>query len=196
LIITDENVAKLYLDEIRSNLKRQKVFTNIIQPGEKSKSIDVYYEVQSYLIQSRLDRNSLIIALGGGVVGDLAGFVAATYMRGIDYIQIPTTVLAHDSSVGGKVAINHEHGKNMIGSFYPPRKFLFAKSYITSLPVKDMRSVYAEIIKEAVIAVELFHEDLLKSSVTSLMEEELHDYIKKGILNKAAIVEKDEKENV
>src|SRR5699024_4487252 len=87
LIITDENVAKLYLDEIRSNLKRQKVFTNIIQPGEKSKSIDVYYEVQSYLIQYRLDRNSLIIPLGSGVVGDLAGFVAAPYMRGIDCIH-------------------------------------------------------------------------------------------------------------
>src|SRR5699024_2536597 len=161
--ITDENVAKLYLDEIRSNLKRQTAFTTIIQPGEKSKSIDVYYEVQSYLIQSRLDRKSLIIALGGGGVGDLAGFVAATYMRGIDYIQIPTTVLAHDSSVGGKVAINHEHGKNMIGSFYPPRKVIFDTRYITPLPLREIRSGYAELIKEALIADELFFENILKS---------------------------------
>src|SRR5699024_3755729 len=86
LIITDENVAKFYLEEIKSNLKGQRTFTKIIPPGEGSKNIGVYYEMQSYLIQSGLDRKSLIIALGGGVVGDLAGFVAATYMRGIDYI--------------------------------------------------------------------------------------------------------------
>src|SRR5699024_7567467 len=169
LIITDENVAKLYLDEIRSNLKRQKVFTNIIQPGEKSKSIDVYYEEQSYLIQSRLERNSLIIALGGGVVGYLTVFISANYMLGIDYIQISTSILAHESSVGRKVAINHEHGKNMIGSFYPARKVIFYTRYITTLPCREIRSGYAELIKEALIADELFFEDLLKSSMTSLM---------------------------
>jgi len=195
LIITDENVAKFYLEEIKSNLKGQRTFTKIIPPGEGSKNIGVYYEMQSYLIQSGLDRKSLIIALGGGVVGDLAGFVAATYMRGIDYIQIPTTVLAHDSSVGGKVAINHEHGKNMIGSFYPPRMVIFDTRYISTLPLREIRSGYAELLKEALIADKLFFEDLLKSSITSLMDEQIHEHIKKGILIKAAIVEKDEKEN-
>src|SRR5699024_8613833 len=144
-----------------------RTFTKIIPPGEGSKNIGVYYEMQSYLIQSGLDRKSLIIALGGGVVGDLAGFVAATYMRGIDYIQIPTTVLAHDSSVGGKVAINHEHGKNMIGSFYPPRMVIFDTRYISTLPLREIRSGYAELLKEALIADKLFFEDLLKSSITS-----------------------------
>src|SRR5699024_11996407 len=103
-----------------NNLYRHMVNSVFINKSEASNSIKMYYDLQTKAIENGLDRQSLIIALGGGVVGDLAGFVAATFMRGIDYIQIPTTILAHDSSVGGKVAINHPLGKNMIGSFHAP----------------------------------------------------------------------------
>src|SRR5690625_947633 len=125
LIVTDENVAALYLDDIISALKEKTIYYKIINSREASKNMENFYMIQTYAIENRLDRRSLIIALGGGVVGDLAGFVAATFMRGIDYIQIPTTILAHDSSVGGKVAINHELGKNLIGSFYPPQAVIY-----------------------------------------------------------------------
>src|SRR5699024_9501103 len=117
LVVTDEHVAAHYLDDVLDSLKDSRTYSAIVPPGEKSKSIQAYYELQSKAIECGLDRESLIIALGGGVIGDLAGFVAATFMRGVDYIQVPTTILAHDSSVGGKVAINHETGKNLIGNF-------------------------------------------------------------------------------
>src|SRR5690625_4932306 len=125
MIITDETVANLFLEDIKRNFTNQRVYTAVVPNGEQSKSFDSYYHLQTKAIQNGLDRQSLIIALGGGVVGDLAGFVAATFLRGIDYIQIPTTILAHDSSVGGKVAINHEYGKNLIGSFYAPQAVVY-----------------------------------------------------------------------
>src|SRR5699024_9498107 len=123
LIVTDDIIAPLYLEDIKKVLSDEKVaITDIVIPnGEFSKNIEQFYHLQTVALENHLDRHSLIIALGGGVIGDLAGFVAATFMRGIDYIQMPTTILAHDSSVGGKVAINHELGKNLIGAFYPPR---------------------------------------------------------------------------
>src|SRR5690625_701844 len=128
----------------------------VIPAGEKSKNIETFYKLQTEAIEHGLDRNSLIIALGGGVVGDLAGFAAATFMRGIDYIQMPTTILAHDSSVGGKVAINHELGKNLIGSFYPPKAVIYDVETLSSLTKKEVRSGYAELVKEALIREEKF----------------------------------------
>lgn len=195
LIITDENVEKLYLDEILSSLKRNSVYTKVVRPGEQSKTIDVFYELHTYLIEVGCDRRSLIIALGGGVVGDLAGFVAATYMRGIDYIQLPTTLLAHDSSVGGKVAINHQYGKNLMGSFYAPRLVVYDIKTLQSLPLKEIRSGYAELIKEALIADNHFFESLITNSLQSLNCKLIQNYIRKGITIKASIVEQDEKEN-
>ena len=108
LIITDDTVSDLYLGDVKQSFnKNDQIFETIVPSGEKTKSFDTFYQLQTVALQYGLDRQSLIIALGGGVIGDLAGFVAATFLRGVDYIQIPTTILAHDSSVGGKVAINH-----------------------------------------------------------------------------------------
>lgn len=152
LVVTDEHVAALYLKDILENLPAYRVFQSIVPAGEKSKNLQTFYQLQTEAIEFGLDRESLIIALGGGVVGDLAGFVAATYMRGIDYIQIPTTILAHDSSVGGKVAINHEFGKNLIGNFYPPEAVIYDVDTLHSLSEREVRSGYAELIKEALIA--------------------------------------------
>ncbi len=97
----------------------------IVPPGEKSKSLDMLHDMMTTALEAGLDRKSVVIALGGGVVGDLAGFVAASYMRGIKFVQVPTTILAHDSSVGGKVAVNHRLAKNIIGAFHQPELVCF-----------------------------------------------------------------------
>ncbi|OZU90114.1 3-dehydroquinate synthase [Virgibacillus indicus] len=195
LIITDETVADLYLDIVKNNIPKEKISSHIIPAGEQSKNIDAFYNLHTEALKNGLDRNSLIVALGGGVVGDLAGFAAATYMRGIDYIQVPTTILAHDSSVGGKVAINHELGKNMIGNFYPPRAVVFDVTTLQSLKDKDIRSGYAELIKEALIDDEAFFHSMLKTELNTLSNKQLQEHIMFGIKVKALIVEADEKES-
>lgn len=195
MIVTDENVAKLYLHDIKGNFGSDQVFQVIIPNGEQSKDIDTYYKLQTEAIQNGLDRHSLIIALGGGVVGDLAGFVAATFLRGVDYIQIPTTILAHDSSVGGKVAINHELGKNLIGNFYPPQAVIYDVETLISLSKHEVRSGYAELVKEALISDVDFLNDILQTNLTDVSNLQLTEHLLQGIKVKAEIVEADEKES-
>ncbi|GGA61342.1 3-dehydroquinate synthase [Ornithinibacillus halotolerans] len=194
LVITDENVVYLYGNDLLQALKGNKVFLEVVPPGETSKSIQVYYQLLTKALEYSLDRQSLIIAFGGGVVGDLAGFVAATYMRGVDYIQVPTTILAHDSSVGGKVAINHEKGKNLIGSFYPPVQVLYDTETIQTLSLQDVRSGYAELLKEAMLANENFFTQLLSISLEQIAMKDLITALETGINIKATIVEQDERE--
>lgn len=197
LVVTDDVVAPLYLSELKKALTSEEttVVEVVIPSGEFSKNIEQFYHLQTVALENNLDRQSLIIALGGGVIGDLAGFVAATFMRGIDYIQVPTTILAHDSSVGGKVAINHELGKNLIGAFYPPRAVVYDIDTLTSLPTAEVRSGYAEIVKEAYIADASLLEELLPSRLQDYNEEQLSNHLYKGIAIKANIVEQDEKES-
>lgn len=195
LIVTDDQVAKHYLDDVKQNLATENVFEAIVPHGEQSKSIESYYDLQTKAIEFGLDRQSLIIALGGGVIGDLAGFVAATFMRGIDYIQVPTTILAHDSSVGGKVAINHEHGKNLIGNFYAPQAVVYDIETLHSLSEQEVRSGYAELVKEALINDEDFYQELLNVPLKEKTNEQLKNDLQKGIKVKADIVESDEKES-
>lgn len=196
MVVTDENVASLYLDDIKNNFEgKQQLFQVIIPNGEQSKDIDTYYHLQTKAIENGLDRHSLIIALGGGVVGDLAGFVAATFLRGVDYIQVPTTILAHDSSVGGKVAINHELGKNLIGSFYPPQAVIYDVETLTSLSNNEVRSGYAELVKEAFISNKDFLDEVFETDLTNLSNKQLTEHLLQGIKVKAAIVEADEKES-
>ena len=194
LIITDDQVAPLYLHDVLAGLQNEDVIHTTIPSGEATKSIEYYYQLQTVALENRLDRQSLIIALGGGVIGDLAGFVAATFMRGIDYIQVPTTILAHDSSVGGKVAINHEQGKNLIGSFYPPVAVIYDVNMMQTLPENEIRSGYAELIKEAFISDEVFLNQLFAKTLTSITNSELKNHLFQGVKVKANIVEEDEKE--
>lgn len=194
LIVTDDVIAPLYLEHIKASLVDFKVIEAIIPSGESSKNIKQYYDLQTVAIKNGLDRKALIVALGGGVVGDLAGFVASTYMRGIDYIQVPTTILAHDSSVGGKVAINHEQGKNMIGSFYPPKAVIYDVQTLASLPNHEIRSGYAELIKEAFIADNVFLQELFTTNIYDVSKDALVSHLFAGVKIKAAIVEKDERE--
>ncbi len=121
-IVTNETIAPLYLDAVRKSLDGYTVDACVLPDGEAHKTIATYARVIDHLIAHRHDRSTTLIALGGGVIGDITGFVAATYQRGVAFIQVPTTLLAQvDSSVGGKTAVNHPQGKNMIGAFYQPR---------------------------------------------------------------------------
>ncbi len=195
MIITDEIIESLYLDDVKDAFDSKKITTYVLPSGEAEKSIENYYKIQTKALEVGLDRNSLLIALGGGVIGDITGFVAATYMRGIDFIQIPTTVLAHDSSVGGKVAINHELGKNMIGAFYPPQAVIYDIDTLKTLNAAELRSGYAELIKEAFISDKDFLNELLETKLADLTDDQLSEHLYKGIKVKANIVEADEKES-
>ena len=195
-IITDSNVEPLYLKDMMSALKSShQVSSTVVPNGEGSKSSHVYFDIMTEAINAGLDRDSLIIALGGGMIGDLAGFVAATFMRGVDFIQMPTTILAHDSSVGGKVAINHPEGKNLIGSFYPPVAVVYDVETIHTIPLTEVRSGYAEIVKHSLIHKPPFWQDLKNIDLNDPLDDDLlmRDLLK-GIEVKAKIVEEDERE--
>lgn len=153
LIVTDDHVAPHYLDKVTKLLQEggYKVVHSIVPAGEKSKSLSVLEEIVTIALEAGLDRNSTVIALGGGVVGDLGGFVAASYMRGVRFIQIPTTILAHDSSVGGKVAVNHRLAKNVIGAFHQPEMVLYDISTLQTLPPREIRAGLSEMIKHGLI---------------------------------------------
>jgi 3-dehydroquinate synthase len=196
MLVTDEEVDRLYGDEMLHLLEEKWPVKKVTVPsGEQAKSMDMYTKLQSEAIRFHMDRSSCIIAFGGGVVGDLAGFVAATFMRGIDFIQMPTTLLAHDSAVGGKVAVNHPLGKNMIGAFYQPKAVLYDTDFLRSLPEKELRSGMAEVIKHAFIYDKAFLKDLLDiHSLNDITSEQLNDMIFKGISIKASVVQQDEKE--
>ncbi len=174
------------------------MFSAVIPAGESSKSLNIYETLITKALQHGLNRKSAIIALGGGVTGDLAGFAAATYMRGIDFIQIPTSLLAQvDSSVGGKVAVNHTLAKNIIGAFYQPEFVYINVSTLTTLPKREFSSGMAEIIKHGFIYDEVFLKSLDEDmdKLMSLDFAVLAEAIKNSCRIKAQIVEQDEKEN-
>lgn len=198
MIISDETVARLYLDDVKKSFAHSSVnvFEFVIPSGEQSKSFELYYEIQTACLENGLDRKSLIIALGGGVVGDLAGFVAATFMRGIPFIQVPTTLLAHDSSVGGKVAINHPLGKNMIGAFHQPEAVIYDIDSLASLSEKEWASGFAEVMKHAYIWDQGLY-IWLRETIQSFSQIEgqvATELLKRSISVKAAIVSQDERE--
>lgn len=149
-VVTDENVFGLYGEILEKSLAAENFTPTfiVIKPGEQSKTVDTLKHVYSNLVSMGITRGDLIVALGGGVVGDLAGFAASTYLRGIDFVQIPTSLLAQiDSSIGGKVAVNLDEGKNLIGSFYHPKLVLVDPEVLNSLPEKFVKDGLGEAIK-------------------------------------------------
>lgn len=197
LIISDNNVYKHQLDNFINNIKVKMVYEYIVPSGEDSKSLSVYEEIIKYCIRINLSRKSLIIALGGGVVGDLAGFIASTYMRGIDICQIPTSLLAQvDSSVGGKTGINIGNLKNIIGTFYQPKFTYINIDALKTLPHDEFISGMAEVIKYSVIYDYDFLDYLINNAEKILNKdnETLKYVVKKCIEIKADIVSQDEKE--
>ncbi|SCY11549.1 3-dehydroquinate synthase [Alkaliphilus peptidifermentans] len=152
IIITDENVHNLYFHKLEEALRGEDFIKFIIPSGEASKNFEMAMEILSFMVEKNLTRKSKVIAFGGGVVGDIAGFCASIYMRGIDFIQIPTTLLAQvDSSVGGKTAINLPQGKNLVGTFYQPKSVLIYTDILNTLPTKQLLSGIGEVIKYGVI---------------------------------------------
>ncbi len=194
-IITDYNVANQHLKYIESILPQAE--TLIANAGEQTKSFAGLEDLCERMLNQNLDRSSLIVAVGGGVIGDLAGFAAAILLRGVDFIQIPTTLLSMvDSSVGGKTGINCGNGKNLIGSFYQPKLVICDLDFLSTLPLRQLRSGYAEIFKYALISDKRFYNFLIKnfSKILLLDNENLKIAIKRSCEIKAEIVSKDERE--
>lgn len=198
-IITDENVYKLHFTKLNNIINKINIASHylITEASEKSKSFNNLEKICEEIISLNPDRKSLIIAFGGGVVGDLSGFIASILLRGIDFIQLPTTLLASvDSSVGGKTAINSKFGKNLIGSFYQPKLVICDTNLLSTLPIRDLKSGYAEVLKYGLISDKIFFHFLEENyhKIFSLEEEILKEIIFKSCEIKARIVEIDEKE--
>ena len=199
VIITDDNVAKFQLPRLEKNLSEANIaFDTIVLPaGEATKSIDQLDGLLDQLLSLKLERSDMIIAFGGGVIGDLVGFAASVYLRGIDFIQIPTTLLAQvDSSVGGKTGINSKHGKNLIGAFHQPRLVLIDVTTLETLEHRHVIAGYAEIVKYGLINDIAFFEWLEENGVALVdgSKELQTQAIKKSCDAKAAVVASDEKE--
>lgn len=197
-IVTDSNVATAHLPALQASLDRAGVrhSTVVVAPGEASKSWGVLARACDEIIAARMERRDVVIALGGGVVGDLAGFAAATIRRGMGFVQIPTSLLAQvDSSVGGKTAINSEHGKNLIGAFYQPSLVLADTGALASLPPREFRAGYAEMVKYGVIDDAAFFAWLERNwRAVFARGPELTEAIAKSCAAKAAVVARDETE--
>lgn len=196
-IISDYNTYNYQLPKMIKHLNGRFIYEYIINPGEESKSLEDYEKIISYCKKVNLSRKSLIIALGGGVVGDLAGFVAATYMRGVDFIQMPTSLLAQvDSSIGGKTGINLGNSKNIIGAFHQPKLTYINVESLITLPEEEYLSGMGEVIKYAFIKDYSFlefllenYEDIIDRKVSTLL-----NIVKVCAQIKSDVVEKDEKE--
>ncbi|MBB1456004.1 3-dehydroquinate synthase [Pseudoalteromonas sp. SG43-5] len=198
IIITNDTIAPLYLQGLLDSLADQNPLSFIIPDGEQYKSLEWFEKISAFLLQNNCGRDTCLIALGGGVIGDLTGFVAACYQRGVPFIQIPTTVLSQvDSSVGGKTAVNHSLGKNMIGAFYQPQAVFIDTQTLHTLPAREFAAGMAEVIKYGLIYdTELFA--YLERNVANLQQLDetcLQHIIFRCCEIKALIVAQDEKEH-
>ncbi|AMW34082.1 3-dehydroquinate synthase [Haematospirillum jordaniae] len=199
-IVTDQNVAPLYLDTLQHSLAESGFRTGqaILHPGEHSKTFQTLQALQEQMLANHCERSSLVIALGGGVVGDIAGFAAATLLRGIDFVQIPTTLLAQvDSSVGGKTGINTAHGKNLVGAFHQPLRVITDTDTLSTLPARERLAGYAEVAKYGLIDDATFWHWLEDNgpAVLSLDTAALAQAIHTSCVAKARLVGADERES-
>ena len=200
LIVISDKVNKLYGEK----LSFKNTFKFVLKDGEKEKNFKNYKKILDFALKNKLERKDAVVAIGGGVVGDIAGFVAATYLRGIDFIQIPTTLLACvDSSVGGKTAINTDFGKNLVGAFYQPKAVFCNLNFLKTLDERQFKTGLAEVIKYAFIEkscesdIEYNFFDFLMSNVDKILsrdDEILAQIIKISLELKTGVVTKDEKE--
>lgn len=197
VVVTNETVAPLYLDTVLNNLQGYTVETVILPDGEQFKTLEIVSRIFDKLLACKFSRNACLIALGGGVIGDMGGFAAACYQRGIPFLQIPTTLLAQvDSSVGGKTGVNHPLGKNMIGAFYQPQCVIADADVLDTLEDRQLAAGLAEVIKYGLIRDATFF-NWLESNIDLLLardKQALAYAIERSCINKAEIVAEDETE--
>lgn len=197
LLVTNETIAPLYLQSLQDALSGVQIDPLILPDGEQYKTIDTLELIYDKLMQETYARDCCLLALGGGVIGDMVGFAAATYQRGVDFVQLPTTLLAQvDSSVGGKTAVNHPLGKNMIGAFHQPRAVIIDTATLTTLPEREFSAGLAEVIKYGLLGDAEFLA-WLESNMTALLARDaaaLAYAIQRSCENKARIVAADERE--
>jgi 3-dehydroquinate synthase len=199
VVVTDENVARLHLPTLMRGLAATAIAASqiVVPPGEASKSLESWASVVDQLLEARVERRTTVIALGGGVVGDLAGFAAATALRGLPFVQVPTTLLSQvDSSVGGKTGVNTVRGKNLVGAFYQPRMVLADTATLATLPPRELRAGYAEIVKAGLIGDAAFFAwcEANGAAVIGGDREAQAEAIRRACAFKAAVVGEDERE--
>ncbi|WP_202127688.1 3-dehydroquinate synthase [Clostridium sp. C8-1-8] len=197
VVITDKNVHEHYGSTVRNSLEKEgfSVGQIILEPGEKTKGFESLIYIYNSLSDFNLTRSDLIVALGGGVIGDLAGFVASTYLRGIDFVQIPTSLLAQvDSSVGGKVAVDLEKGKNLVGSFYHPKQVIIDPEVLATLSERFFFDGLAEVIKYGAISDKDLFDELISFNNKEELMAEIENVIYRCVDIKRQFVEKDEKD--
>lgn len=198
VIVTNETVAPLYLEPVKAALGPRQLVTEVILPdGEQYKTLETLTTIFDKVMADKHDRTTTFVAVGGGVVGDITGFAAACYQRGVSFIQVPTTLLAQvDSSVGGKTAVNHPLGKNMIGAFYQPKAVLVDINTLQTLPSRELSAGLSEVIKYGLISDEPFYRWLQQHMSRLLAKEEaaLAEAIERSCSIKARVVAADERE--
>jgi len=197
-VVTDRNVASIYGDDIRRWLSGIPHAVLALSPGEESKTLDSVREIYAFLARGDAGRDSLVVAFGGGVAGDLAGFAAATFLRGISYVQVPTTLLSQvDSSVGGKTGFNLPEGKNLVGAFHQPRAVFIDDAFLLTLDDRNLKSGMAEVVKSALAGDAQLWERLLErgSAWRSIPGEEWRWIVYRSVSFKASVVERDERES-
>ncbi len=199
VLVSNDTVAPLYLDRVRESLGERSLVTEVILPdGERYKNLESYSHILDRVLADRHSRTTTMLALGGGVIGDITGFAAASYQRGVNFIQLPTTLLSQvDSSVGGKTAVNHPLGKNMIGAFYQPSAVVIDIATLASLPKREFAAGLAEVVKYGLICDAPFYHWLEEQMPRLLAREEaaLGEAIERSCANKARVVAEDERES-
>ena len=197
LVVTNETIAPLYLEQLTRGLAVDKLDTLILPDGERFKTLEVVNRIFDKLLTAKHSRGTTLIALGGGVIGDMTGFAAASYQRGVSFIQVPTTLLSQvDSSVGGKTGVNHPLGKNMIGAFYQPVAVLADIAALKSLPAREYRAGVAEVVKYGLIADAPFYQWLGEhvAEINARDPQALAFIVERSCRNKADVVARDERE--
>ena len=200
MVVTNDTVGPLYFEKVQKSLQEQgfNVHECVLKDGECYKTLDSWWQILTTLLEQQFGRDGAIVALGGGVVGDMAGFAASVYQRGIPFVQIPTTLLAMvDSSVGGKTAINHPLGKNMIGTFYQPKAVMADLNCLKTLPQKEISAGLGEVVKTGIIYDKEFF-DFLNSDIEKTFDHDLatiSHIVKRCCEIKTLVVSQDEKEH-
>ena len=193
-IITNTTVAPLHLETLKSKIDADELFVVTIEDGEEFKTLATVEAILNELFEHKLDRKSLLIALGGGVIGDMTGFTASLYQRGIGFVQVPTTLLSQvDASVGGKTGVNNAYGKNLIGAFYQPEAVYIDTEFLKTLPPREFAAGIAEIVKMAVMFDKAYFDFLMEADFTQ--KEVLEKAIERSVELKAEVVNLDEKES-